>query len=432
VSARTILVALEDSSHLLSEMMPASTLLMSNSIGPESLLPMAEVEEQQATENIVSLANTEELDRKKFLGDLNKFMAEIGKPLSKIPIMGYKELDLYQLFKEVVAFGGFNEVVRNVGTWSKIWKRLGNFDPSITDSSFRLKKNYERYLLDFEYHSFPDHRIQAMEFERQPKVKRTHHCESGSDSNPSTPTDSPISRPKSERARKHAKRKSIGTYSISKDMYGCAKMPLCFGELTIECLGTIIPRHPFITDKHIYPVGFSSTRYFESMINPNRRVVYTSQIVDGGGKPQFIVTAEDDPMNPVISNTPSAAWRTVLKRVMGKTEGDNVSVSGTLRFGLTHPAVHQLIQELPGADKYEEVAAMSLLSNSTHSKNPFGDFSDSESGDEIDTFRTHKRSKRNYDGTCFSARDVVFASREEIDALESAVATLYALKFGAL
>jgi hypothetical protein len=38
------------------------------------------------------------------------FTHSIGKPLSKIPIMGYKELDLYQLFKEVVAFGGFNEV----------------------------------------------------------------------------------------------------------------------------------------------------------------------------------------------------------------------------------------------------------------------------------------------------------------------------------
>jgi len=74
------------------------------------------------------------------MGDINKFMGEIGKPLSKIPIMGYKELDLYQLFKEVTAYGGFTEVVKNVGTWSKIWKRLGNFDPSITDSSFRLKK----------------------------------------------------------------------------------------------------------------------------------------------------------------------------------------------------------------------------------------------------------------------------------------------------
>jgi hypothetical protein len=92
------------------------------------------IEDQMAMENIVSLSS-EERDRKIFMQDLNKFMAEQGKPLSKIPIMGYKELDLYQLFKEVCGYGGFNEVrpiyeiwsdqfikvVKNVGTWSKIW-----------------------------------------------------------------------------------------------------------------------------------------------------------------------------------------------------------------------------------------------------------------------------------------------------------------------
>lgn len=69
------------------------------------------MEEQQATEDIVSLSSSEERDRKQFMQDLNKFMVEIGKPLSKIPIMGYKELDLFQLFKEVNSYGGFNEVI---------------------------------------------------------------------------------------------------------------------------------------------------------------------------------------------------------------------------------------------------------------------------------------------------------------------------------
>jgi hypothetical protein len=58
--------------------MATATLLMTPSMCPETPLPMAEVEEQQASENIVSLGNTEELERKKFLGELNKFMAEIG------------------------------------------------------------------------------------------------------------------------------------------------------------------------------------------------------------------------------------------------------------------------------------------------------------------------------------------------------------------
>ena len=54
---------------------------------------------------------------------------------------------------------------------------MGNFDPSITDSSFRLKKNYERYLLEYEYKIHPDHRQQAAEIEKQVQVKKTQSTE---------------------------------------------------------------------------------------------------------------------------------------------------------------------------------------------------------------------------------------------------------------
>lgn len=91
-----------------------STILSSPSVLAHSELAapvMHEaMEEQQATENLSSLSAGEERERKQFMNDINKFMIEIGKPLSKIPIMGYKELDLFQLFKEVCAYGGFNEV----------------------------------------------------------------------------------------------------------------------------------------------------------------------------------------------------------------------------------------------------------------------------------------------------------------------------------
>jgi hypothetical protein len=407
--------------------MPSIIAVETATAPAEPITRTVEMEEQQATENIVSLVHTEEWERKKFMGELNKFMAEIGKPLSKIPIMGYKELDLFQLFREVVSFGGFNEVVKNVGTWSKIWKRLSNFDPSITDSSFRLKKNYERYLLEFEYKSFPEHRKQAMEFEKHVQAKRGNH--SGSDSNPSSPADSPVMKPKTDRShtRRH-KRKNFGAYQIPRERSGLVKLPLMLGELTIESLGNVIAKHPYVTEKHLFPIGFVSTRYFSSMINPERRVKYTSQIVDGGDRPQFVVTAADEPINPIVSNSPSGAWRTVLKRVMGKGDQDkDISVSGALRFGLAHPVVSQLLRELPNADKCDEVAAMSLLSGDK--KRSFGDFSDSESSDEMMLDESCKRIRSDPYDAYFSARDVVLTSREEIDALESAVATLQALKY---
>jgi hypothetical protein len=67
--------------------------------------------DEQLLHEIIALSSNEERERKMFMQDLNKFMLESGKPLSKIPIMGYKELDLFQLFKEVSSFGGFNEVL---------------------------------------------------------------------------------------------------------------------------------------------------------------------------------------------------------------------------------------------------------------------------------------------------------------------------------
>lgn len=69
------------------------------------------IDDNSNSQNIVLFSTRdEERERKNFMQDINKFMSEIGKPLSKIPIMGYKELDLYQLFKEVCSYGGFNEV----------------------------------------------------------------------------------------------------------------------------------------------------------------------------------------------------------------------------------------------------------------------------------------------------------------------------------
>jgi len=361
--------------------------------------------------------------------ELNRFMGDNGKPLNKIPIMGYKELDLFQLFREVMTYGGFNEVVKNVGTWSKIWKRLGNFDPSITDSSFRLKKNYERYLLEYEYYSYPEHRKAAVELEK-PKKSKGNSSDSSSDS-----------KSKCDKMKiKKYKRKSYNAYKdVVRDKTGQPKMPIILGggELIIENLGTIIPRAPYVTEKHIWPIGFASSRYFSSMINPDQRVKYTSQIVDDGTKPQFIVTAADDLENPIVSYSPSGAWRTVLKRVMGKGMSDdskkNISVSGTLRFGLAHPVVSHLIRELPNGS--DLLAPMESDNYSSSKKRKSSDI-ERESSPELssDSAMSTPSSPGSpkyarYEHEHFSARDVLFTTREELDDLENAVATLQALKY---
>lgn len=457
--------------------------------------------------NTTSLSPADERDRKQFALEIHRFMAEIGKPLSKIPIMGYKELDLYQLFKEVTAHGGFNEVVKNVGTWSKIWKRLGNFDPSITDSSFRLKKNYERYLLEYEFKCFPEHRLQAMEFQEKSSLKRSNSSNNllmvhSPLSSPSSSMSSPnISRPhspssvsngpsmmqfshtnsspssssssniylshnspesphsyrggnskdskdksnKSIKAHK-SKRKSSRENSTpsrsnsfnapsSSPMHistssTSPKFPLLLGDLTVESLGVIIPKYPYVVNNQVYPVGFTSSRMFSSRINPDREVRYVSQIIDAGDRPEFIVVASDDLDHPIISyESPSECWRNILQHFRdtddsnsnsSELSSDKLSVSGRLRFGLTHPDIASYLREMPNSDKASDV--MSSMSPSPtmspSSKRKYKNISD-DSADE------GKQKAQKY-GDYFSRRN--FASRDDMDDLESAVATLQGLK----
>src|SRR5690349_2959671 len=97
------------------------SMVPTTSVSPVDPAP-AQILQQTTSESLISKQPTqapavspsddtagEEKERRLFMIDLNKFMAELGKPLSKIPIMGYKELDLFQLFKEVTSYGGFNE-----------------------------------------------------------------------------------------------------------------------------------------------------------------------------------------------------------------------------------------------------------------------------------------------------------------------------------
>lgn len=162
-------------------------------------------------------------------------------------------------------------------------KRLGNFDPSITDSSFRLKKNYERYLLEYEYKLYPEHRQQALEFEKQVHSKRKDNDSNGA---AGSNGNSPMPHNKKNANKKHKKRSKSdpnyvpsnhhsaspimkeenggttvveGVPALLKDKSGQPKLPLVLGEFTVENLGVVVPKAPYITEKHIWPVGF--TRY---------------------------------------------------------------------------------------------------------------------------------------------------------------------------
>eukprot|EP00698_Gefionella_okellyi_P025482 TRINITY_DN9353_c0_g1_i1.p1 TRINITY_DN9353_c0_g1~~TRINITY_DN9353_c0_g1_i1.p1 ORF type:complete len:1796 (-),score=364.86 TRINITY_DN9353_c0_g1_i1:52-4716(-) len=140
---------------------------------------------------------------------------------------------------------------------------------------------------------------------------------------------------------------------IPRDAEGKPILPLHIGTVaggfTLHSLGTIRDGPEYHNSRNIYPVGFKTTRQYFSMTKPEQRVVYTSEILEG---PIFRVTAEDDKEHPIDSEKPSNVWLTVLTRINdAKTSGKRktVSVSGPEMYGLAHPNIPSLIEELPGA-----------------------------------------------------------------------------------
>jgi hypothetical protein len=83
------------------------------------------------------------------------------------------------------------------------------------------------------------------------------------------------------------------------------KLPLILGRTSkLISLGTIDPaREAFHTERYIYPVGFKTEREFDSYITKGERATYICEITDGGDRPMFKVTPNDDPECSIICDT---------------------------------------------------------------------------------------------------------------------------------
>ncbi|KAI4983999.1 high mobility group B protein 9-like [Hordeum vulgare subsp. vulgare] len=82
-----------------------------------------------------------------FRAELEKLHAHMGTKL-KVPIIGGKDLDLHQLFKEVTSRGGIDKV-KAENRWREVTASF-LFPATATNASFMLKKYYMSLLYHFE------------------------------------------------------------------------------------------------------------------------------------------------------------------------------------------------------------------------------------------------------------------------------------------
>lgn len=134
-------------------------------------------------------------------------------------------------------------------------------------------------------------------------------------------------------------------------------MPLQIGVLTVQDLGHVVWDRPgFHTERYIWPVGYTITRSYPSMIDANNNTTVRATILDdGNNQPLFRIECEDCPNDPIIANSATGAWTAMVKRaneVRGILRTN--SASGPDYYGLGHATIASLVQELDGADKCQD------------------------------------------------------------------------------
>ncbi|XP_061480512.1 AT-rich interactive domain-containing protein 4B isoform X3 [Rhineura floridana] len=112
-----------------------------------------EEEEDEKEKEDNSSAEEEEIEpfpeeRENFLQQLYKFMEDRGTPINKRPVLGYRNLNLFKLFRLVHKLGGFDNI-ESGAVWKQVYQDLGI--PVLNSAAgYNVKCAYKKYLYGFE------------------------------------------------------------------------------------------------------------------------------------------------------------------------------------------------------------------------------------------------------------------------------------------
>ncbi|KAG7238649.1 hypothetical protein INR49_030723 [Caranx melampygus] len=92
----------------------------------------------------------EEMMEDQFLKGLYLFMRKRDTPIERIPHLGFKQIDLFLMYKIVGEFGGYYKVTSQQ-LWKQVYNRLGG-NPRSTSAATCTRRHYEKLLLPYECH----------------------------------------------------------------------------------------------------------------------------------------------------------------------------------------------------------------------------------------------------------------------------------------
>ncbi|XP_076846449.1 AT-rich interactive domain-containing protein 5A [Brachyhypopomus gauderio] len=110
-------------------------------------MEMSEATAIGAEESRTSQSESEE---RAFVINLYHFMKERGTPIERIPHLGFKQINLWKIYKAVETLGGYDSVTAR-RLWKNVYDELGG-SPGSTSAATCTRRHYERLVLPFERH----------------------------------------------------------------------------------------------------------------------------------------------------------------------------------------------------------------------------------------------------------------------------------------
>ncbi|CAF3886677.1 unnamed protein product [Rotaria sp. Silwood2] len=144
---------------------------------------------------------------------------------------------------------------------------------------------------------------------------------------------------------------------------------LRIGSLILHNIGQLLPHQlqssAFHNRNFVYPVGYTITRFYWSMHNPNRRCAYICSIIDIDNKPMFRIRVQENDNEQVeefLESSAKSVWYKIiheidlLRQKHGLVKMFPVFVKGEDLYGLTEPHIIRLIESLPGVEMLQNYA----------------------------------------------------------------------------
>ncbi|XP_053480069.1 AT-rich interactive domain-containing protein 5A [Ictalurus furcatus] len=110
-------------------------------------MPSSELTNGSAEESKPGQSESEE---RAFVMNLYQFMKERGTPIERIPHLGFKQINLWKIYKAVEILGGYESVTTR-RLWKNVYDELGG-SPGSTSAATCTRRHYERLVLPYERH----------------------------------------------------------------------------------------------------------------------------------------------------------------------------------------------------------------------------------------------------------------------------------------